>query len=290
VQQPPRPDEQPNTPDTGSADPVRSIGDALKRAGLGSLSRVWPVAMIIVGWVALYVVAQLPAGEEPMPPPLTTLLAAGIVIAMVGAVSLWAATRAAGLPARAAVAAAGGFASIALAKFTFGPLGFYEFNQERTISLPAAGTESLLIAGTSIVVLALYGSALWLIYALFRRRLPSETRESRGVAVGTLLTGFAFAAVVAAAATIFGGASIYLDFVFASSAAIGIALTLVFATALLSLAFATTAEAAKAAGDAAMLATLFWLSIGFLILFQALWVIYMLGLITIWPLRTVSPK
>ena len=43
-------------------------------------------------------------------------------------------------------------------------------------------------------------------------------------------------------------------------------------------------------GDAALLVSVFWLGLGFLALYHALWVVYVLVLTSIWPLKVITPK
>jgi hypothetical protein len=42
--------------------------------------------------------------------------------------------------------------------------------------------------------------------------------------------------------------------------------------------------------DVGAIVSLFWLGLGFLALYHVLWVVYVLVLGSIWPLRTVTPK
>ena len=42
--------------------------------------------------------------------------------------------------------------------------------------------------------------------------------------------------------------------------------------------------------DIGAVVTLFWLGLGFLALYHVLWIVYVLVLGSIWPLRTVTPK
>jgi hypothetical protein len=82
----------------------------------------------------------------------------------------------------------------------------------------------------------------------------------------------------------------YLHFVFTSSVSLLVGLTLAGAVALATLAFRSAAERARVLGDAAVLVNLFWVGLAFLAIYQALWVVYVLVLTSIWPLKTVTSK
>ena len=62
------------------------------------------------------------------------------------------------------------------------------------------------------------------------------------------------------------------------------------AAALVAAAFADTGAEAAALGRASMYLTVVWVAIAFLLVFQILWVVFLLSVITYWPLRTVTPK
>jgi hypothetical protein len=65
---------------------------------------------------------------------------------------------------------------------------------------------------------------------------------------------------------------------------------LVFATILVSMGFATAEDRDGVLARASALNTALWVAIAFLVLFQALWVVFMLAVLSIWPLKTVTPK
>lgn len=52
----------------------------------------------------------------------------------------------------------------------------------------------------------------------------------------------------------------------------------------------STAERAQLVGEVALLVSVFWVGLAFLALYHALWVIYVLVLTSIWPLRVITPK
>jgi hypothetical protein len=69
-----------------------------------------------------------------------------------------------------------------------------------------------------------------------------------------------------------------------------VAVSVAVAATLAGAMFANAADRAKAVGDAAVLVNLFWVGLAFLALYHVLWVVYILALTTIWPLKVVTPK
>ena len=82
----------------------------------------------------------------------------------------------------------------------------------------------------------------------------------------------------------------YLSLVFSSGASLLIAIALAGATTLAGLAFTSVADRARVVGDATVFMSFFWLGLYFLALYHILWVVYILVLTTVWPLKVVVPK
>jgi hypothetical protein len=249
----------------------------------------WFVAAVVVAGAGIVALAALLNDQGPRPP--TSLFAAsGIVVATVGAVCVGLAVRATGLPARVSIALAGGFVCIAFAKFVFGPLGFYEVNQARSIEAIFPDPSLPVVVFSAAAVLALYAAILWLIVVSFKRRSPdlsSWRPVTPGIAAVVLVAGTGF---LAGSIVLGVGPDHYLDFVFTSSAALAVAVSIVAATVCVTIAFGSAAHAVRATGEAATYVSLAVVALGFLVVFHVLWVVYMLVLISIWPLRTVTPK
>jgi Na+/glutamate symporter len=70
----------------------------------------------------------------------------------------------------------------------------------------------------------------------------------------------------------------------------GIAVALFVATTLVALAFKDTAKRARAVGTVSMYVTVAWVAVAFVIVFHVLWIVFLLAVVAIWPLRTVTPK
>jgi hypothetical protein len=70
-----------------------------------------------------------------------------------------------------------------------------------------------------------------------------------------------------------------------------IAVALTIAATLIGSAFRTvdTVDGSRVV-DVGAIVTMFWLGLGFLALFHVLWMVYVLVLASVWPLKTVTPK
>lgn len=104
---------------------------------------------------------------------------------------------------------------------------------------------------------------------------------------------FAVAAVIVVVGLLVLGSETglaYLGYVFSSAAALVVAAVLAVAVTVAMTAFASTAARAKALGDASSLVALFVVARAFLALYHVLWVVYILVLTSVWPLKVVTPK
>ncbi|MBA2476803.1 MAG: hypothetical protein H0V40_12720 [Actinobacteria bacterium] len=301
-----------SSPATGASWP-RSAGATTAEDGLtptagrrgsrlGERATPLRLKLLVAFGLASLVAVLVPqgGGGEAAPPVGTLLLAAVLIGAVTVGALLWGVRSDLGLPAKVAVYAAGYNALIVLVKFVLAPDGFYEVNQEISLTglLTLGDTEGAVL--TALLVFALYLIAYVVIYRLYRRRLPGRSVDAARVRRGILavLGGALLLSAVGGSVLTFlvvpilisGSALEYLQFVFTSSASVLIALALAGAVSLAALAFRSVAERAALVGDAAVLVSFFWLGLYFLALYHALWVVYVLILTSIWPLRAVVPK
>lgn len=259
----------------------------MQRLGLARWWQLWPVAVIGAFMLLLVMPSWLPR-ERSGVPPAEVFVGVGLVVGVVGAFLLGAGAHRLGVPRTAVIASAAGALCVVVAKFTFAPLGFYDANQDRAFNLPAESFLGVAIVATGLAILALYAGALRFLYALLLARVgepDGATLVVRGVAAALALAG-----VFVLGAVVIGTPFEYLEFVTSSIAAGGVALSLLFAVAAFAIAFTSTAARAKAAGDVGVYTALFGLSLAFLVVFHVLWIVYLLTLTAIWPLRTVAPK
>ena len=82
----------------------------------------------------------------------------------------------------------------------------------------------------------------------------------------------------------------YLEFVFSSGAGVLMMVALLVAATSIALAFRAAGQGPPTVTDVGAVVSLFWLGLGFLALYHVLWIVYVLVLGSIWPLRTVTPK
>ncbi len=230
---------------------------------------------------------------------LVALLVSGITAAAL----YWCVTKDLGLATRIAILAVAYNVLIVVVKFALAPEGLYEVNRTKDLQSVVVISSGIGAAITAAAVLSLYLIAYLVIYRQARARLGapvvkrgSKERVVKGVlissailvAIGVVIPGAVVLLFLLAAGV--GTGLEYLTFVFSSGAALLIALALAGAVTLAALAFVSVADRAKLIGDAAVLVSIFWLGLWFLVLYHVLWVVYILVITSIWPLRVVVPK
>jgi hypothetical protein len=245
--------------------------------------------------VAVVVVPKLGTGEAQ--PGVATLLAAGIVVAALTTGALYVVLRTdLGLPASIALLAVGYNALVVLVKFVLAPRGLYEVSEAGKYEafFDPSDTGAAIFIGS--VVFVLYAVALWIIYRVCRRRLEraaGRQKEPMGwtrvVVISLVVAAIVFASGGLPLVLAFGGLE-YIGFVFSSGVSLLVALALAGAMSLASITLRSSADRAILVGDAALLVSVFWLGLGFLALYHALWVVYVLVLTSIWPLKVITPK
>jgi hypothetical protein len=183
---------------------------------------------------------------------------------------------------------------VVFVKFVLSPEALYEHSEHGTLDAllfdPNDAVGATVVAAT---VFTLYAAALFVIYRLCRRKLegtPAPSLGGKRMLVGAaLVAAVVFASGGIALLLAFGGLE-YVGFVFSSSVSLLVALSLAGAASLAGIAFRDTAVRSGAVGDAALLVSVFWVALVFLALYHVLWVVYILVLTTIWPLKVITPK
>jgi hypothetical protein len=260
--------------------------------------------LAVAGALSLAIVLLVPrtvssSGEVP---PVGMLLATATVVGAICAAFLfWGLRSDLGLPATAAVYAVAFNVLVIVVKLALAPHGFYEVNQAKNLNGWFSIDNSFMAMVAAAAVFVLYVAVYVVLYRYFRVKVehlaPGDPipRFPRGrtvviaVVVLTFLliaTGGALLLVLVPLAAGFE----YLDFVFSSSLSLMIGVVLACATALAAAAFNSAADRARLVGDASVFMSFFWLGLYFLALYHALWVVYVLVLTSIWPLRVVTPK
>jgi uncharacterized protein YjeT (DUF2065 family) len=244
------------------------------------------------------------ADERGRSPSICLLLVAGVAIASVTAPALYLAiVSTLRLPTRIAILTVAYHALVILVKFTLAPFGLYETNAEVPLTglVNVSDTVGAFVAAGMVFVL--YLLAYVVIYRLVRRRIadlpptaePRRNRRMHGlvlsVVAGAILLSAAGGTLVIAIPLLFAGSGLeYLRFVFTSGVSLLVALAVAGASVLAGMAFAATADRARAVGDAAAFVSLFWVGLAFIALYHVLWVVFILVLVSTWPLRAVVPK
>lgn len=206
-----------------------------------------------------------------------------------------------GLPVTAVLCAVAFNALIVVVKFVWGPAGLYEVNIEVGRDLSSELGDPYQASISAVIVFALYVAVYIAIYRFTKRRLERQmvVSQERSMGGGWLLmvvvvvvffmaTGGGL--FVLALPLFFGGGIEYIQFAFASAYSLVIAFALVGATSLAALAFHDVSERARVMGDAGLLVAFFWVGLAFLVIYHVVWVIYIVALTALWPLRVVVPK
>ena len=254
------------------------------RPGVPSL--LWIAGAAVLGLVAILVVLNIQDRAGAVPPT-STFAAAAIAMSIIALITVALAARAAGTTWRAAIALGGGFAALAIAKFGMGPTALYQGNQVTPIQNLSSSGPGDAVGAVALVVGALYLAAIWLLATIFRPAPPPDGPSGKAV-IG--LTVFAIGALVVGSVIISSAPGLYVDFALTGLEAGGIALALFIAAALVAAAFHDTAIRSKALGQTSMYITVLWVAIAFLLVFQVLWVVFLLAIVAIWPFKSVTPK
>lgn len=262
------------------------------------------VKLVLAGLLSLGVVTIVPrtvSSSGSVPPVGMLLTTATIVAAICGALLFWGLRSDLGLPATVAVYAVVFNALVIAVKLVLGPRGYYEVNQTKDLDSTFAISDSFMAVFAGVFVFALYAAAYLILYRYFRRKVAHLSPDDRfatrvrgrnvviAVVVLTVLIIASGGAILLVAFPLIAGLD-YLSFVFSSSLSLLIAVILACATAFAAMTFNSAADRARLVGDASVFVSFFWVGLYFLALYHVLWVVYVLVLTAIWPLKVVTPK
>ena len=252
---------------------------------------------LVVGFIgaallAVGAIVVLP-GSGGETPTTSTLVGVAAAVAAVTGIALYAGLRLdLGLPTSIVLYAVGYNLLVVLVKFVLGPQALYDASEEGRVTSDL-GSDDLTVI-TALGVGAAYLLAFWILYRLARKRLErprAQASKVRWAIVIIVLAVLFVSGVIPVLLLLFalvGGE--YVSFVFTSGASLVAGVALACALALAGLALSSSAERARAIGDATLLASVFWVGVAYLALYHALWVVYILVLTSIWPLKVVSSK
>jgi hypothetical protein len=272
--------------------------DLADRVTVASWARV-----VLASGLGLVVVALVPrmGGGGARPALQTLLLTGGLLAAVTAPVLYLAVRRPLGLGALTALSMVVYNLLVIGVKFVLATYGLYQVNQVKTLTGLTNVSDTFGAVLTAGLVFVLYLAVYLLLYRIARGRVATLLRRDKdGQAKGSKAAVVVMALLLVTALAVSGGGVIllvgaagaaqYLGFVFTSGVAGLIALALVAAIALASQVFTSAAERARAAGNVAVLVSFFWLGLYFLALYHVLWVVYILVVTSVWPLKVVVPK
>jgi hypothetical protein len=245
---------------------------------------VWLIVAGTVGALALWVIVNVHT-RGTGPPPSSMFAAAGVLMSFIAIVTVGVAARRSGATFRAALALGGAFAAIAITKFALGPYAFTQHLDTTAFQDPLGIGSRGAVWAIGAVVGLLYAGVILLLAGLLRPTGSRSPRASTGVVLIVIGIG---ATLVGAIVT--DAPMAYLGFALTGLEATGIAVALFVAASLLAVAFRDTATQAKVVGTTSAYVSIVWVAIAFLLVFQLLWVVFLLAIVTIWPVRTVTPK
>ena len=260
----------------------------------------WKLALAFAATAVVLALSRDAVGSGAAPP-VWVLLAWGAVVILCTGAALAAVVRwDLSLPWTVVVYALGYNALVVAVKFVLAPYGVYQVNAVRPLTGWVAIDQSIGVVAAAGLVFLLYAAVYLLVYSRFRTRMRDLAagrggRLTRQVALIVLAAALALAAATGGVAlyvpALLAGAGYeYLTFVFTSAVSLLVGVALAGATWLAVRTFGAVTERAQLVGDATVLVSFFWVGLAFLALYHALWVLYMLILITLWPLRAVVPK
>jgi hypothetical protein len=263
------------------------------------LSAVLKIAIALgLAMLVAYLVPRLNEGGGDTPPVGTLLLTASLIGLVTTVLLYFVLTRDIGLPATVAIFAVCWNLLVIAVKFVLGPLGYYEVNQEVVLEdfLSLADQQGAFLAAA--FVLPLYAAGYWILFRIIGRsdlgvrlRVPRPGAGAAVSAVAVVIAAAAGGVVLLIPLVLFASSGLeYLSFVFTSGVALLVGLLLALAAVFAGLSFRTAAQRATLVGNVALLSGLLWVGLAFLALYHAVWVVYVLVLTSIWPLKTVSSK
>jgi hypothetical protein len=228
-------------------------------------------------------------------PGLITFLGVGLAVLTLTALMLFVGLR--DILPRTAIffAAAFGYnALLVLVKFALAPLEIYAASGGQGFWFLSGLGAYLAFPGLAAITAILYAGAFFLLYLFFRsdlrRRLGVPVRiEARFV---VLLTVMFFLSVVGGLTVIgaFGFLEYTFSLVYVLPIGILIAVALIAAIVLCSVAFREATEQSVMLRNVTVLTTFAWIGLAFIAAYHIVWLVFVLTLISLYPLKAFSAK
>lgn len=171
---------------------------------------------------------------------------------------------------------------IIVVKFSLGPWALYVSNRTTPLQKGFEGFVSIV----AVAVFLLYAAVLVALYTIHRLRLKHRlSAKATGSVALFVMAGLFFscgAAILLLTLLVFP----YVPLIFITP--VGVTIGLALGGALL---FANAAMSrAVVVRNASLLTALFWIAFLLLAAYHVLWFVYLLGLLSLWPLKTVTSK
>ncbi len=226
-----------------------------------------------------------------IPPPILIALV-GIGLAIITSVMFYFFSKEYDLPKQFFIAASVYNFCIILVKFVVSPLSLYIVNQTKTFTTPPlwfSNVSGFFFIG--IFVFTLYFLIFFLFYHHSKKKIPLTNSEKKlplwlkilVAVLGLYLFGGTIFMLV------WGGIT-YLSYIFTPWMGATMAILLLIAVIFASKSFKEVEERASLAKNFTIISSFFWVGVGLIAAYHILWVVYILSLISIWPLRIVTPK
>lgn len=191
------------------------------------------------------------------------------------------------------LAAALGYNALLISvKFGLGPLSLYAAESRNNGFFIL--TNPLAFPGLAAITAILYAVAFFVLYSVFRnrlqRRLGVKIAHERRL-VQLIVVMFVLAVVGGVTAIgLLGFLEYSLSVLFTSVLGLLIAIALIGAIVLCSVSFREAADQAVMLRNVSLLTTFAWIGLAFIAAYHILWLIFLLTLISLWPLQAWSGK
>lgn len=192
------------------------------------------------------------------------------------------------------VAAFGYNAMLVSVKFGLGPAALYGADASNFSGGFQILTNRLAYPGLAAITAILYGLAFFVLYLIYRRRMHRRIGAATPIEHGFLqLLVAMFVLAVVGGVTVIGLLG-FLEYAFsvffATVLGLLIAVALLLAIVFCSVAFKEAADQAALLRNVTLFSTFAWVGLAFIAAFHILWLVFLLTLISIWPLHAWTGK
>ena len=260
---------------------------------------VMGAAMVLV-LLSAYTFPQIDHALNPSArtPGLISFLGVGLSVLALTAVLLFMGLRGVLPRSRLFLAAAFGYnALLVLIKFALGPIALYAVSEQHgyiILSTDGIGVGGLAFPGVAAITAILYASAFFILYAVYNSRLKSRlgvpVRIERSFI--TLFVSMFVIAVVGGVTVIglIGFLEYALSFLQVAVLGVLLAVALIGAISLCATTFREATERAVLLRNVTLLSTFAWVGLAFIAAYHILWLVFVLTLVSLWPLKAFSVK